>query len=116
MADPKLGVYICSDCGIGDALNTEKLGDVAKNQYRIEVVKTVPFLCSQEGAQVIKDDINNEGVNKIVIAACSQRVNYDTFDYDPSKYITERVNLREHVVWSQMGPEAGRRGSRRGKR
>ena len=107
MADPKLGVYICSDCGIGDALNTEKLGDVAKNQYRIEVVKTVPFLCSQEGAQVIKDDINNEGVNKIVIAACSQRVNYDTFDYDPSKYITERVNLREHVVWSQMGPEAG---------
>lgn len=107
MADPKLGVYICSDCGIGEALDTEKLGNIAKNQYRIETVKVVPFLCSQEGAQVIKDDINNEGVNKIVIAACSQRVNYDTFDFDPSKYITERVNLREHVVWSQMGPEAG---------
>ena len=43
MADPKLGVYICSDCGIGEALDTEKLGNIAKNQYRIEIVKTVPF-------------------------------------------------------------------------
>ncbi|VAX34537.1 Anaerobic respiratory complex protein QmoB, partial [hydrothermal vent metagenome] len=25
---------------------------------------------------------------------------YDVFDYDPLKYVTERVNLREHVVWS----------------
>ena len=36
MADPKLGVYICSDCGIGEALDTEKLENVAKNQYRVE--------------------------------------------------------------------------------
>ena len=105
MAEPKLGVYICSDCGIGGALNTEALENIAKNQYRVEVVKTVPFLCSQEGSQLIKDDINNEGVNKIVIAACSPRVHYDIFDFDPAQYVTERVNLREHIVWSQMGSE-----------
>ena len=102
MADPKLGVYICSDCGIGEALDTEKLENIAKNQYRIEIAKTMPFLCSQEGAQIIKDDINNEGVNKIVIAACSPRVNSDIFDFDPAQYITERVNVREHIVWSQL--------------
>ncbi len=103
MADPKLGVYICSDCGIGGALDIEALENIAKNQYRVENVQSVPFLCSQEGTQMIKDEINNQGVNKIVIAACSPRVHYDEFDFDPSKYVTERVNLREHVVWSQMG-------------
>ncbi len=101
--EQKLGVYICSDCGIGQALDTEALGNIAKNQYRVENVQTVPFLCSQEGAQVIKDDINNDGVNTIIIAACSARVNGDVFDFDPSQYVTERVNLREHIVWSQMG-------------
>ncbi len=96
MSESKLGVYICTDCGIGESLNIEELQKAAK----APICRTHPFLCSQEGVQVIRDDINNEGVNKIVIAACSQRVNYDVFDFDPLKYVTERVNLREHVVWS----------------
>jgi len=96
MSESKLGVYICTDCGIGESLNIEDLQKIAKAQ----ICRTHSFLCSQEGAQIIRDDINNEGVNKIVVAACSQRVNYDVFDYDPLKYVTERVNLREHVVWS----------------
>jgi len=100
MSEAKLGVYICTDCGIGEALNVEELGNAAKARGAA-VVKTHPFLCSQEGVQVIRDDINNEGVNKIVIAACSQRVNTDVFDFDPLKYVTERVNIREHVVWCQ---------------
>ncbi len=97
MSESKLGVYICTDCGIGEALDIEALQKVVN----VPVCKTHPFLCSQEGVQIIKDDINNEGVNKIVIAACSPRVNYDVFDFDPLKYVTERVNLREHVVWCQ---------------
>ncbi|MGE5892585.1 MAG: FAD-dependent oxidoreductase [bacterium] len=101
MAENKIGVYICSDCGIGDALDVEQLQKVATGEMRVPVCKTHPFLCSQEGAQLIKNDINNEGVNKIVIAACSPRVNYEVFDFDPLQYVTERVNLREHVAWCQ---------------
>lgn len=100
MAENKIGLYICTDCGIGDALNVEELEKVGRAKGAA-VIKTHPFLCSQEGVQVIKDDINNEGVNKIVVAACSQRVNTDAFDFDPLKYVVERVNLREHVVWCQ---------------
>ncbi|GBE00142.1 dihydrolipoamide dehydrogenase [bacterium BMS3Abin07] len=96
--EKKLGVYICTDCGIGDSLDIEKLQNTA-NEYNPAVCRTHPFLCSQEGVQVIKDDIRNEGINTIVVGACSQRVNYDIFDFDPLKYVTERVNLREHVVW-----------------
>lgn len=103
--EKKLGVYICSDCGIGEAINTEVMENIAKNSYRAAVVKTAPFLCSQEGTQLIKDDINNEGINTIVIAACSARVNTDAFDFDPTQYVTERVNIREHVVWTQMAQE-----------
>lgn len=101
MADTKIAVYICSDCGIGEALDIEALQNVASKEYKIEIVKTAPFLCSEEGAGIINDDINNEGVNKIVIAACSPRVHTDIFDYDTLKYVTERVNLREQIVWTQ---------------
>ncbi len=103
--EKKIGVYICSDCGIGEALDLEALEKVGKNEYSAAAVRSAPFLCSQEGAQLIKDDINNEGINTIVIAACSARVNTDAFDFDPAQYITERVNLREHVVWTQQ-PQA----------
>ncbi len=99
--DKKIGVYICTDCGIGTALDTEALENVAKNEYKADIVRRAPFLCSQEGTQLVKDDINNEGVNTIVVAACSQRVNTDAFDFDPAQYVTERVNLREHIVWTQ---------------
>lgn len=101
MSENKIGVYICTDCGIGEALDMEKLQNVATGEMRVPICRTHPFLCSGEGVQMIKDDINNEGVTKIVISACSQRVNYDVFDFDPLKYVTERINLREHVVWSQ---------------
>ncbi len=98
--DKKVGVYICTDCGIGKALDIEKLQKTADG-YNPSVCKSSTFLCGQEGVQSIKDDIRNKGINTIVVAACSMRVNGDLFDFDPLKYVTERVNLREHVVWTQ---------------
>ena len=98
--EKKIGVYICKDCGIGDALNIEQMETVA-NEYKPALCRVHDFLCSQEGVQVIKDDIEKEGINTIVIAACSMRVNTDVFSFDPLKYVVERVNFREHVVWTQ---------------
>ncbi|NTU53645.1 MAG: hydrogenase iron-sulfur subunit [Chlorobiaceae bacterium] len=100
MADEnKIGVYLCTDCGIGAALNVDQLEAVAKKEFKVPVCKKHPFLCSTEGVQVIKDDLNNGAVNKVVIAACSPRVNTEVFNFDPLKYVTERVNLREQIVW-----------------
>jgi len=98
--DKKIGVYICTDCGIGEALNVDQLEAVAKKEFKVPVCKKHPNLCSNEGVQLIKDDLNSEEVNKIVIAACSPRVNAEVFNFDPLKYVTERVNLREQVVWT----------------
>lgn len=101
MADEKkIGVYLCTDCGIGETLNVDGLEAVAKKEFKVPVCKQHPNLCSNEGVQIIKDDLNNGEVNKIVIAACSQRVNNEVFNFDPLTYVTERVNLREQVVWT----------------
>jgi quinone-modifying oxidoreductase subunit QmoB len=99
--EKKLGVYICTGCGIGEALDIEKLQK--KIPPKVKVQKIHPILCSPEGVDVIKQDIADEGVNTVVIAACSRRVLYDVFDFGPA--IVQRVNLREGVVWSHKPDE-----------
>jgi quinone-modifying oxidoreductase, subunit QmoB len=94
--DKKYGVYICTGCGIGDALDIEALSGVADEEGL--PVQTHPFLCSQAGVDIIKKDATEKGINTMVIAACSRRVNFDTFRFVGS--IVERVSLREGVVWS----------------
>ncbi|PKL52415.1 MAG: heterodisulfide reductase subunit A [Nitrospira bacterium HGW-Nitrospira-1] len=97
--EKKLGVYICGGCSIGEGLDLEKLSLVATKEYKVPICKTHPALCGEEGVSLINQDIETEGVNTIVIAACSGRVKYDVFDFGPSN-IVERVNVREQVVWS----------------
>lgn len=96
--EKKYGVYICKGCGIGEAVDIEKLSNVATKDMKMPLCKTHDILCSPEGVRTIKDDIK-EGVNTIVIAACSPRVKYEEFDFPGT--ITERVNIREFVAWSQ---------------
>ena len=61
--DKKYGIYICEGCGIGDAVDIEKLGDVAKEEGL--AVKTCPILCGQAGVELLKKDIADEGVNTL---------------------------------------------------
>jgi len=102
--DKKTAVYICTGCGIGDALNIEQLKEEGTADFGVDVIKDHPFLCGQEGIDLIKQDIQGDGVNTVVIAACSQRVNYDVFNFGRD-VIVQRVNLREQVAWSQAPGE-----------
>lgn len=95
--EKKIGVYICTDCEIGSSLDIDKLTKVAIKQ-KASVVKTHPSLCQKEGVEFIKRDMAQEGVNAVIIAACSPRVNYDVFNLGIP--LVERVNLREGVVWT----------------
>ncbi|MGC8490726.1 MAG: FAD-dependent oxidoreductase [Syntrophobacteraceae bacterium] len=96
--DKKIGVYICTGCGIGEALDVEQLSSVATSECGAAVCKNHACLCGPEGVQVIKDDIANDGVNTLIIAACSQRVMYDVFNFDGT--ILDRVNVREQIAWT----------------
>jgi len=97
--EKKLGVFICSGCGIGEALDLEAMEGVALKECKATLCRRRPFLCNAEGAAVIRTDVAEEGLTTLVIAACSPRVMTDVFAFGPEK-ITERVNLREQVVWS----------------
>jgi quinone-modifying oxidoreductase, subunit QmoB len=98
--DKKYGVYICAGCGIGESLDIKALSDVAEEEGLS--VKTHPCFCGAEGVDLLKKDVA-DGVNTLVLAACSRRVFFDTFKFDGC--IVERVNIREGVVWSHPRSE-----------
>jgi quinone-modifying oxidoreductase subunit QmoB len=96
--DKKTAVYLCTGCGIGDALDIEQLKEEGTEDFKIDVSKDHPCLCSAEGAELINKDIADEGINTVIIGACSYRVNYDVFNFGLN-VVVERVNLREQVAW-----------------
>ncbi len=98
MADEKkIGAYICTGCGIGDRLDAKQLEMTAQRDGKAQVVKTHEFLCSADGVKTIQDDIDNDGVNRVVICACSRRAKTDAFAFDG--VTLSRANLREGVIW-----------------
>jgi quinone-modifying oxidoreductase subunit QmoB len=97
MADIKYAAYICSGCGLGEALNIAGLEKVAKTEGKMAVIKNHSFLCNAEGVQMIKDDIANDGVTHLCIAACSRRAKAEAFSF-PNAAVS-RANLREGVIW-----------------
>jgi len=96
----KVGVYTCSGCDIDKALDVEELSKVATKECKVPVSKTHPFLCSEEGVHILKEDAKNEGVNRFVIAACSQRYHEATFDLGEENIVV-RAPIREYVAWTQ---------------
>jgi len=96
--EKKIGVYICKGCDIGKSLDIDKLVEVANDETEAALCKTHDVLCSPEGIASIQADIENEGVNRVVVAACSPRVFSESFEF-AAHVLTDRVNLREHVAW-----------------
>ncbi len=97
--EKKIGVYICSGCDIDKAIDVEELGKVATGECYASICKSHSALCSPEGLQVIKDDVNNEGVNRIVVAACSDRYYAEHFDFGSDNLVC-RAPIREYAAWT----------------
>jgi len=97
MADNKFAAYICSGCGIGDAIKVPQLENIAKKEGKMAIIKSHHFLCNAEGVQMINDDIEKEGVTHVCIAACSRRAKTEAFHF-PTVAMS-RANLREGVLW-----------------
>lgn len=104
--EKKYGVYICTGCSIGESLDIDKLTKVAA-KAKVPVCKKHAVLCAKEGVNLLKKEIA-DGVNTLIIAACSPRIKTDVFDFPQT--MIERVNLREGVVWSQDAKKPGAEG------
>ncbi len=99
--DKKYGAYICTGCGIGEAIDVDGLMSAA-GEIGIEA-KSHEAFCSAAGREMIQNDIDNDGVNTVVINACSPRVFQDEFNFGDDK-ITIRGNIREQAVWCMEKP------------
>ena len=98
--EKKLAVYIDTGHGIGDVLDIEALTGLAQ-ELNVEICRSSDTLCGSEGRAMIQSDIDENGVNAIVVAGVSPRVMHDLYDFPGC--LVDRVNLREQVVWS-MAP------------
>ncbi|TAN75078.1 MAG: CoB--CoM heterodisulfide reductase iron-sulfur subunit A family protein [Magnetospirillum sp.] len=96
MTERKTGIYLCSGCGIGEAVDVAALEGVAKKEFKLDS-RTHACLCGDDGVAMIKADIE-AGVNQVAIAACSSRVMTDRFGFEPIQVL--RADLREKVIWS----------------
>lgn len=98
----KIGVYFCN-CGtnISAKIDSE---EVRKKIPADAHFKTTDFLCSEEGKAFLENDIKENGIERIVISACSPREHENTFMRVLSKaginpYLMQMVNVREQVAW-----------------
>ncbi|RKX21708.1 MAG: heterodisulfide reductase subunit A [Candidatus Zixiibacteriota bacterium] len=94
----KVGAFICEGCDIAKSLDIEKLVGIAKGDSEVSVCQTHGILCSPEGLDAIRSSIKNDGLNKVMVAACSERVFPEAFDFGRDIFV-ERVNVRERVAW-----------------
>ncbi|MCD5406545.1 MAG: hydrogenase iron-sulfur subunit [Desulfotomaculum sp.] len=99
----KIGVYICTGCGIEDVMDIDVLEEAADDNGA-KVCQTNSFLCGSEGVEMIQKDLDEAGIDTVVIAACSGRVNHDVFNFGSDK-IVERANIREQVAWVHEADE-----------
>ncbi len=101
--DQKIGIYIDTGYGIGEALDIEALSAVANDEFGVAVCKAEAYWSDPDKVEIIKNDIAGEELTAVIIAGPSSRVFQEVFKFDGT--ITERVNLREHVVWCQPAGE-----------
>lgn len=98
------GAYLCTGCGIGDVLDVDGLKDAASDAGI--AMKDHACLCGAEGRSFIEKEIAEQGVNTIVVCACSPRVMQQEFNFG-EQTITVRGNLREQVAWTGSLKEDG---------
>lgn len=110
---PKLGIYVCH-CGVNIAANVdvEELTRYAESLPGTVVARNYSYMCSDPGQLLMRDDIKNLGVNRVVVAACSPRMHEPTFrktlkEAGLNPYYLEVANIREHCSWVHPDKEAG---------
>jgi quinone-modifying oxidoreductase subunit QmoB len=102
----KVGAYICKGCGLGERLDCGQLATIAEREGKANLVREHDFLCNAEGVAMIQNDIDNEGVNKVMIAACSRRSKNEAFNFE--NVAITRANLREGVIWTRPDTDESR--------
>jgi heterodisulfide reductase subunit A len=102
---PRVGVYICH-CGINIAATVDvaAVAEFAAHLPGVVTSQAYTYMCSDPGQALIKKDILEIGVNRVVVASCSPRLHEPTFratiaEAGLNPYCFEMANIREQCSW-----------------
>ena len=105
MEEAKIGVYVCH-CGLNIAgtVDVEGVARYAGTLPHVVISRDYRYMCSDPGQDLIKNDIKELGLNRVVVASCSPRMHELTFrkacqDAGLNPYLYEHANVREHCSW-----------------
>ena len=101
----KVGVFICH-CGINIGSIVDVPGTVAYARTLPGVVHAEEFLytCSQDSVKHIEDVINEQGLNRVVVASCTIRTHQPLFrealrEAGLNQFLFEMANIRDQCSW-----------------
>lgn len=106
--EPRIGVFVCS-CGINIAANVN-VPEVVRHAQTLPGVVYAGnnlFTCSQDTQVKIKEAIEDNDLNRIVVASCTPRTHLALFQETAreaglNKYLVEMANIREQCAWVHM--------------
>lgn len=101
----KSGVYICH-CGtnISATVDVKDVADFAQGLETVTISRDYSYMCSDPGQDLIKKDILEFGLNRIVVASCSPLMHESTFQTAAkiaglNPYFVQMANIREQCSW-----------------
>jgi len=107
----RIGVYVCH-CGsnIAGTVNTKEVAEFARGLPSVVMAKDYIYMCSDPGQNMIKEDIEQLGLNRVVVASCSPTLHEHTFrqacqDAGLNPYLFGMANIREHCSWVTEDPK-----------
>ncbi len=103
--DPRIGIFVCN-CGIniGGVVDVPQVAEYAKTLPGVAYVEENLFTCSQDTQDKMKEVIEKEDLNRVIVAACTPRTHEPLFqetlrDAGLNKYLFEMANIRNQCSW-----------------
>jgi len=102
---PRIGVFVCN-CGtnIGGIVNVPAVAAYAGNLPGVVYVEENLFTCSQDTQDKMAEVIREQGLNRVVVAACTPKTHEPLFqetliNAGLNKYLVEMANIRNQDSW-----------------
>ena len=107
----RTGVYVCH-CGtnIAEKVDVEAVAEHARSLENVILVRDYAYMCSDPGQELIKQDIRENNLNRIVVASCSPLMHEVTFrnacdEAGLNSFFFQMANIREQCSWVIDSPE-----------
>jgi heterodisulfide reductase subunit A len=103
--EPKVGVFVCH-CGanIGRVVDVPSVVEYSSTLDNVVHAEEGLFVCSTDAAEQISKTIQEKGLNRVVVAACTPRTHEPLFrdtlrEGGINQYFFDMANIREHCSW-----------------